>query len=95
MNSCCHLYAVWCALRDRVADWVPTGASPERGAVPRTVNRVLCTWIVLVQLLLWSGLALRAHQFGWRPYWATGVLAAVQLYFVAPLITPSKGVTTR
>ena len=95
MNSCCHLYAVWCALRDRVADWVPTGASTERGAVPRTVNRVLCIWIVLVQLLLWSGLALRAHQFGWRPYWATGVLAAVQLYFVAPLITPSKGVTTR
>lgn len=94
MNSCCHLYSVWFALRDRVAEWVPTGASPERGQVPRTVNRILCTWIVVVQLLLWTGLALRVHQFGWRPYWATEVLAAVQLYFVAPLITPSKGVTT-
>jgi cellulose synthase (UDP-forming) len=93
MNSCCHLYAVWFALRDRVAEWVPTGASPERGQVPRMVNRILCTWIVLVQLLLWSGLALRVHQFGWRPYWATELLAAVQLYLVAPLITPSKGVT--
>ena len=38
------------------------------------------TWIVVVQVLLWSGLALRVHQYGWRPYWATEVLAGVQLY---------------
>ncbi len=95
MNSCCHLYSVWCTLRDRVAEWVPTGASPETGHVPQMVNRILVTWIVLVQLLLWSGLVLRVAHYGWRPYWATEVLATVQLYFAAPLITPSKGVTTR
>jgi cellulose synthase (UDP-forming) len=95
INSCCHLYSVWCALQGRVAEWVPTGASPERGRVPITVNRILCSWIAVVQLLLWLGLALRVHQYGWRPYWATEVLAGVQLYMLAPLMTPSKGIWNR
>jgi hypothetical protein len=56
------------------------------------VNRILLTWIVLVQALLWSGLVLRVAQYGWRPYWATEVLGAVQLYMLAPLVTPGKGV---
>jgi cellulose synthase (UDP-forming) len=92
INSCCHLYAVWYAIRGRVAEWVPTGASPDRGQVPVMVNRILRTWIVLVQVLLWSGLALRVHEFGWHPYWATEVLAGVQLWVLAPLMTPGKGV---
>jgi cellulose synthase (UDP-forming) len=95
MNSCCHMYSVWYAIRGRVAEWVPTGASPERGKVPVAVNRILCTWIVIVQVLLWTGLALRVHQYGWRPYWVTEVLAGVQLYMLAPLLTPSKGVWWR
>jgi cellulose synthase (UDP-forming) len=95
INSCCHLYAIWYAIRDRVAEWVPTGASPDGGQVPVMVNRILCTWIVLVQALLWSGLALRVRQFGWHPYWATEILAGVQLYMLAPLLTPSKGVWKR
>ena len=95
INSCCHVYAVWYAIRGRVAEWVPTGASPDGGQVPVTVNRILCTWIVLVQVLLWSGLALRVHEYGWHPYWATEVLAGVQLYMMAPLLTPSKGVWRR
>jgi cellulose synthase (UDP-forming) len=94
INSCCHLYSVWYAIRGRVAEWVPTGASPRGGQVPVTVNRILCTWIVIVLVLTWSGLALRVHEFGWRPYWATEVLAAVQLYMLAPLLTPSKGVSS-
>ena len=92
INSCCHVYAVWHALRGRVAEWVPTGAAPGRGQVPVSVNRILCTWIVIVQVLLWSGLALRVHQYGWHPYWVTEILAGVQLYMLAPLLTPSKGV---
>jgi cellulose synthase (UDP-forming) len=95
INACCHLYAVWYAIRGRFAEWVPTGASPDRGQVPVTVNRILCSWIVVVQLLLWSGLALRVHQYGWHPYWVTEVLAGVQLYMLAPLLTPSKGVWNR
>ena len=95
INSCCHLYSVWYAVRGHIAEWVPTGASPDRGQVPVAVNRILCGWIAAVQLLLWSGLALRVAQYGWRPYWATEVLACVQLYMVAPLVTPSKGVWRR
>jgi cellulose synthase (UDP-forming) len=95
INSCCHVYAVWYAIRGRVAEWVPTGASPDGGHVPVAVNRILCSWIVVVQVLLWSGLALRVHEFGWHLYWATEVLAGVQLYMLAPLITPSKGVWRR
>ena len=95
INSCCHMYAVWYAIRGSVAEWVPTGASSRKGQVPRTVNRILLTWIVLVQGLLWSGLALRLHEFGWHLYWATVLLAAVQLYMLAPLMTPGKGVWGR
>jgi hypothetical protein len=35
------------------------------------------------------------HQYGWRPYWVTEVLAGVQLYMLAPLLTPGKGVWRR
>jgi hypothetical protein len=59
------------------------------------VNRILLTWIVLVQGLLWSGLALRMHEYGWHPYWATALLTAVQLYMLAPLLTPGKGIWRR
>jgi cellulose synthase (UDP-forming) len=92
INSCCHMYAIWYAIRGSVAEWVPTGASSRRGQVPVMVNRILCTWIILVQGLLWAGLALRMDEFGWHPYWVTAVLAAVQLYMLAPLMTPGKGV---
>ena len=95
INSCCHVYAVWYAIRGRVAEWVPTGASPDGGRVPVAVNRILCSWIVIVVVLMWSGLALRVRQYGWHPYWVTEVLAGVQLYMLAPLLTPSKGVWKR
>ena len=46
-------------------------------------------------MLLWSGLALRVHEYGWHTYWATEILAGVQLYMLAPLLTPSKGIWNR
>jgi cellulose synthase (UDP-forming) len=95
INSCCHLYSVWCTLRGNVAEWVPTGASPRAGRVPAVVNRILCTWIVAVEVLFWAGLAVRVHQLGWRPFWATEILGGVQLYMLAPLLTPGKGVWNR
>jgi cellulose synthase (UDP-forming) len=95
INSCCHLYAIWYAVRGRVAEWVPTGAAKKGGLVPRMVNRILCTWIISVQVLLWAGLALRVHEFSWHDYWATALLGIIQLYMLAPLLTPSKGVWRR
>jgi cellulose synthase (UDP-forming) len=101
INSCCHLYAIWYAVRGRVADWVPTGASRGKDRVPTVVSRILLTWIVAVQTLLWASLALRMHEFGWRPYWATFALAAYQFFLLAPLMTcmrergaPASPVTT-
>ena len=86
INSCCHLYAIWYAIRGRVADWVPTGASRGEDRVPTVVGRILLTWVVTVQTLLWSSLALRIPEFGWRPYWATFALTAYQLFLLAPLM---------
>ena len=63
--------------------------------MPIAVNQILCSWIVIFQVLLWSGLALHVHEYGWHTYWATEVLAGVQLYMLAPLLTPSKGISNR
>ncbi|HEY7146432.1 MAG TPA: cellulose synthase catalytic subunit [Streptosporangiaceae bacterium] len=90
INSCCHLYAIWYAIRGRVADWVPTGASQRRDLVPTVVGRILLTWILADQVLLWSSLGLRLTEFGWRPYWATLVLGGYQLFLLAPLITSMR-----
>ena len=87
INSCCHVYAIWYAIRGRVADWVPTGASRGKDLVPTVVGRILLTWIVTDQFLLWSSLALRVNEFGWRPYWATLMLSVYQVYLLAPLLT--------
>jgi cellulose synthase/poly-beta-1,6-N-acetylglucosamine synthase-like glycosyltransferase len=87
INSCCHLYALWYSVRGRVAEWVPTGASRRKDPVPLAVSRILRTWIVAVQALLWASLVLRIHEFGWRPYWATLGLTAYQLFMLAPLMT--------
>jgi cellulose synthase (UDP-forming) len=95
INACCHLYAIWYATKGRVADWIPTGASASGGPVPAAVNRILCTWTVLVEILFWSGLALRVHQAGWHRFWVTELLGCVQLYMLAPLITRGKGVWRR
>jgi cellulose synthase/poly-beta-1,6-N-acetylglucosamine synthase-like glycosyltransferase len=92
INSCCHVYAIWFAIRGRVADWVPTGASAGKDLVPRMVSRILRTWIVGEQVMLWSSIVLRAHEFGWRPYWATFALSALQLYMLMPLMTRGMGV---
>ena len=87
INSCCHLYAIWYSVRGRIAEWVPTGASGSGDLVPTAVRRILRTWIVAVQALLWSSLALRMHEFGWQPYWATLALTVYQLFMLAPLMT--------
>jgi len=87
INSCCHLYAIWYSVRGRIAEWVPTGASRGQDPVPLAVGRILRTWIVTVQGLLWASLVLRIDEFGWRPYWATLALTVYQLFMLAPLMT--------
>jgi cellulose synthase (UDP-forming) len=103
INSACHLLAVFHALQDRVEEWVPTGMSRRThqvakkriADVPTKINRILRSWIVVVQVLMWGGLALRIRDGGFEPYWATIALAAVQLYLLAPLLTRGKGLRER
>jgi len=60
------------------------------------VNRILCTWIVVVQALLWAGLGPEGcTSTAGTSYWATEILGGIQLYMVAPLMTPAKGVWKR
>ncbi|WP_170215938.1 glycosyltransferase family 2 protein [Asanoa ferruginea] len=97
INSGCHVIAIGDALRAKVQEWVPTGAvtkaakTKKKGA-PERVSRLLRTWVIVVQVLLWSGLALRLPEYGIGTLWATALLAAVQLYMVAPLLLPSYGI---
>jgi cellulose synthase (UDP-forming) len=103
INSACHLLAIFHALRDRVEEWVPTGMSRTGAAglakreadVPTKVNRILLSWIILEQTALWTVIALRVRQDGPEPYWATIALAAIQFYFLAPLLTRGKGLRER
>jgi cellulose synthase (UDP-forming) len=95
INSCCHVYAIWFAIKGKVAEWVPTGAAKKAGQVPTMVNRILVTWIIVVQGLIWSGLILRITEYGIDRFWATLALSCLQLYMVAPLLTPSKGIRKR
>ncbi|MDG4829538.1 glycosyltransferase family 2 protein [Solwaraspora sp. WMMD1047] len=99
INSGCHVIAIWDALQAKVQEWVPTGAVTKKApkakkGAPERVSRVLRTWIVGVQVLIWGGLALRFPEYGIGPLWTTALLAAVQLYFVAPLLTPTYGIRT-
>jgi cellulose synthase (UDP-forming) len=93
INSCCHVYAIWFAIKGQVAEWVPTGAAKRKGRVPVMVNRILVTWIVVVQVLSWSALTYRIVEYGWSKYWATIALSCLQLYMLAPLLTPGKGIS--
>ena len=92
INSCCHLYAIWYALRGRVAEWVPTGAAKTGGHVPTMVNRILVTWIIAVQAAVWTALAVRLPELGLQRCWATLAIVCVQSYMIAPLLTPGKGI---
>jgi cellulose synthase (UDP-forming) len=103
INSVCHLLAVYHALQDRVEEWVPTGMSrksaetpaKKKADVPVMVRRILLTWIITVQVLLWGAVALRVGEYGVAPFWATIVLGLVQLYLLAPLLTRRMGLKER
>jgi len=89
VNSFCHLLAVTDALRNRVHNWVPTGAAtaaPSRGSVPQRVTWIARSWLVLTQILLWAGLA-RHVATGANPWllWPALVLGLLQLWMLAPL----------
>ncbi len=65
-----------------LVEWVPTGASPRAGRVPRDGGTESCaSGSCSSRSSFWSGLrAPRARApLGWRPFWATELLGGVQL----------------
>jgi hypothetical protein len=63
----------------------------KRLDVPIRVNRILRVWILTIQVLLWSAIAVRGPELGPGPLWATIALGVLQLYLLAPLLTRGKG----
>jgi cellulose synthase (UDP-forming) len=93
INSVCHALAVTDALRQRVAAWVPTGAAlrqqrPQRFTTPKRAALLLRTWIVIVQTLLWAGVARAVLHFPVQPwgYVPAAALGLLQLFMLAPFL---------
>jgi cellulose synthase (UDP-forming) len=89
-NTFCHILAVVDALRDKVQSWVPTGVAKsvkKKGlSTPAKVAILLRTWIVVVQALLWAGIARDIedhHPWVFVPAIALGIF---QLYMLGPYL---------
>ncbi|WP_206184684.1 hypothetical protein [Thermoactinospora rubra] len=83
----CHLFAIWHALRRRVAAWVPSGGrGARRSPLVRTVSRVALAWLTLTTAAVWAGIAWRAPEYGWARYWALTGFAVAGTYIALPLI---------
>jgi cellulose synthase (UDP-forming) len=89
-NTFCHILAVVDALRDKVQSWVPTGVAKsvkKKGlSTPVKVAILLRTWIVVVQALLWAGIARDIedhHPWVFVPAIALGIF---QLYMLGPYL---------
>ena len=92
LYSVCHLVAVTHAVRGVVQAWVPTGARDKEPNLPRQVRRILCGWILLVQVGVWAGLA-HAGQAGVsiRPLAPVLILAVWQLVLLSPYLRARGG----
>ncbi|WP_236004142.1 glycosyltransferase family 2 protein [Nonomuraea antri] len=82
----CHLFAIWHAVRDRVAAWEPSGAGAARSRLVRTISRIAFGWLVLTTAAVWAGIAWRAPAYGWDHYWALSLFAVASTYIAVPLV---------
>lgn len=90
INTMCHLLAVFDALRNQVAAWVPTGAAgapvKKKIGVPLRIAFIFRAWFVLSQLAVWSGVV-RYVQSGHEllMIWPLVALWGLQAYFLLPI----------
>jgi cellulose synthase (UDP-forming) len=80
-----HLKSLWDTFRGEPVDWVPTN-SRGKSAVSTDVRVFMVRYLLLTQLLLLVGLAIRVPRYGLSEYWAMVAFAAFRLYIEAPLI---------
>jgi cellulose synthase (UDP-forming) len=77
-------------LRGQTAAWVPTGAARSSSSLARTVTRVMRTWVGVVQLLSWTGLAVAVQRYGFSTFWPMATLLALQSWVQLPLLLPVR-----
>jgi cellulose synthase (UDP-forming) len=81
--------ALWHTLRQRTADWVPTGAGGPGGGskgLARTVSRIAGLWLGLTTGAAVVALAADIAAYGFRRFWGVAAYVAVTVYLTAPLI---------
>jgi cellulose synthase/poly-beta-1,6-N-acetylglucosamine synthase-like glycosyltransferase len=84
--SFAHAMALWHVIRNRQADWIPTGV--RRGSAVSTKTRLaMSIYLTALQLTLWTAIVWRAPDYGWDRYWPMTAFAAASLFIVVPLIT--------
>jgi cellulose synthase (UDP-forming) len=80
-----HLKSLWDTLRGEPVDWVPTNGG-GKSTVATNVRLFMVRYLLVTQLLLLVGLAVRVPRFGFSEYWAIIAFAAFRLYIEVPLI---------
>ncbi len=86
INSFCHMLACVHALRGHVEPWAPTGDKTIKANTPRTVARMFRTWFVIVQALIWTGIARDLQTHPIIPFLPVISLACLQLYLLFPSV---------
>lgn len=83
--SFAHSLALFDVIRGRTDAWQATGV---KGGSPtsRRVRRLMGTWCLLVQILMWGTCLWRAPEYGWLDYLPMMAFAALNLLIVYPLI---------
>ncbi len=83
--SFAHAMALWHMIRNRPAEWVPTGV--KRGtALSTKVRLVMSCYLTAVQVALWTAIVLHAPTYGWDQYWPMVLFAISGLVISAPLV---------
>jgi cellulose synthase (UDP-forming) len=82
-----HAVALWDAWRGHTEEWTATGVAP-RGALGDRVGRLMATWLIAVQALLWCGIArdLANGSLSLHEMYPLILFAAFALYLHGPLI---------
>jgi cellulose synthase/poly-beta-1,6-N-acetylglucosamine synthase-like glycosyltransferase len=83
--SFAHALALFDAIRGRTDAWQATGV---KGGTPtaRRVRRLVRTWCVLVQVLMWGTCLWRAPEYGWYNFLPMMAFAALNLAITCPMI---------
>lgn len=86
--SFAHIRALWDIVRDRPADWVPSGVGGAKGSTKMStkVRALMASYLILVQVGLWAAIAWHAPEYGWNNYWPMAFFAVTNLLLIAPLL---------